>query len=254
VIEIQNLDKTFHKGTVDELKIIDGLSLTLDLGDFVTIIGSNGAGKSTLMNLVAGTYLPDSGSIKFEGVDVSRKSEHQRALHIGRVFQDPMKGSAKDLSIEENLALAMKRGQKRRFTKALKGEYTDFFKTQLAKLGLGLENRLSDPIGLLSGGQRQAITLLMASLIKPEILLLDEHTAALDPRTAQIVMDITDQIIKEHNLTAMMITHSMEQALKYGNRLVMLHKGQIVFDLKGEERASLTITSLLQKFTQVASL
>lgn len=253
MIKLENIHKTFYPGTVNENKSINGLNLTIEREDFVTIIGSNGAGKSTLMNLLAGSLTADSGKIEIDGIDVTYTSEHQRAKWIGRVFQDPMKGTASSLTIEENLALAMKRTLPRNLTKAVKASYLQQFKDELAKLNLGLENRLQDIIGLLSGGQRQSITLLMSSLVKPHIILLDEHTAALDPKTAKTVMELTRDIIKDHRLTAIMITHNMEQAIKYGNRIVMLHKGRVAFDLKGEERTKQTSSSLLARFSQVCA-
>lgn len=253
MIRLDNIYKTFHPGTVNENRSINGLSLEVETGDFVTVIGSNGAGKSTMLNILAGAIPVDSGRIEISGQDVTKMPEFKRARLIGRVFQDPMVGTAGALSIEENLSLAMKRTGGRGLGPAVKSHYEPVFKKELAQLDLGLENRLQDTIGLLSGGQRQSITLLMAALIKPHIILLDEHTAALDPKTADTVMRITDKIVKTHNLTALMITHNMEHALKYGNRLVMLHRGKVAFDVKGEERAKLTTQDLLDRFSKVSA-
>lgn len=252
MIEIRKVFKTFNRGTVDENPSIRGLSLEIKDGDFVTLIGSNGAGKSTLMNLLAGSIQADAGRIIIAGQDVSHMPEHKRARLIGRVFQDPKMGTASDLSVEENLCLAMKRTGSRQLKLAIRKSHHKKFKEKLSHLDLGLEERLYDSIGLLSGGQRQAITLLMASMIEPHILLLDEHTAALDPKTADRVMKLTDQIIKEHKLTAMMITHNMEQAVQYGNRLIMLHQGQVALDISGEEREQLKVNDLLEQFSKVA--
>lgn len=253
MIRLDNIYKTFHPGTVNENRSINGLSLEVASGDFVTVIGSNGAGKSTMLNILSGAIPVDSGRIEIADQDVTKMPEFKRARLIGRVFQDPMVGTAGALSIEENLSLAMKRTGSRGLGPAVKSQYEPIFKKELAQLDLGLENRLQDTIGLLSGGQRQSITLLMAALIKPHIILLDEHTAALDPKTADTVMRITDKIVKTHNLTALMITHNMEHALKYGNRLVMLHRGKVAFDVKGEERAKLTTQDLLDRFSKVSS-
>ncbi|MFK7826189.1 MAG: ABC transporter ATP-binding protein [Oligoflexales bacterium] len=252
MIEIQDVYKTFNPGTIDENPSIRGLSLNINDGDFVTVIGSNGAGKSTLMNLLSGSIRADTGKIIIAGQDVSLMPEHKRARFIGRVFQDPKVGTASDLSVEENLSLAMKRKDKRGLKFAIKKSYHELFKEKLSHLDLGLEERLDDSIGLLSGGQRQAITLLMAGIIEPHILLLDEHTAALDPKTADRVMKLTDQIIKEHKLTALMITHNMEQAVQYGNRLIMLHQGQVALDIAGQKRQDLLVEDLLEQFSKVA--
>ncbi|NRA44498.1 MAG: ABC transporter ATP-binding protein [Oligoflexales bacterium] len=252
MIEVKQAYKTFNRGTPDENPSIRGLSLKINDGDFVTVIGSNGAGKSTLMNLLSGSIQADSGSIHIAGQDVSTMPEYKRARFIGRVFQDPKVGSASDLSVAENLSLAMKRCGGRGLRLANRKAYHETFKEKLSHLDLGLEERLNDSIGLLSGGQRQAITLLMASMIEPHILLLDEHTAALDPKTADRVMRLTDQIIKEHKLTALMITHNMEQAVKYGNRLVMLHQGKVALDISGSERENLKEEDLLAQFSKLA--
>ena len=252
MIQIKQVYKTFNPGTADENPSIRGLSLQINDGDFVTVIGSNGAGKSTLMNLLSGSTQADAGSICIAGQEVSGMPEHKRARFIGRVFQDPKVGTAADLSVRENLSLAMKRRGKRGLGFAIRKSYQEQFKEKLSHLDLGLEERLNDSIGLLSGGQRQAITLLMASMIEPHILLLDEHTAALDPKTADRVMKLTDQIIREHKLTALMITHNMEQAIQYGNRLIMLHQGQVALDISGKERENLKVDDLLEQFSKVA--
>ena len=227
--------------------------MAIDEGDFITMIGSNGAGKSTLMQIIAGSTLPDHGVISIDGKNITQQTDYQRAKWIGRVFQDPMKGTAASLTVEENLALAMTRRQRRGLNRAVKTRYLERFRDHLAKLHLGLETRLSDPIGLLSGGQRQSITLLMAALVQPRIIILDEHTAALDPKTARTVMALTKELIESEGLTAVMITHNMEHAVTYGNRIIMLHKGQIAFDLRGNEREQETATSLFSRFTKVCA-
>jgi putative ABC transport system ATP-binding protein len=253
MIELRNLSKTFYPNTVNENKSIQNLNLSIDKEDFITVIGSNGAGKSTLMNLLAGSLFPDQGQIFIQGEEITHLSEHRRAPWMGRVFQDPLKGSIPGLTIEENLALAMGRTKKiRGFAKAIQASDHELFVSQLATLGLGLEKRLKDPIGLLSGGQRQAITLLMATLLPPAVLLLDEHTAALDPKTEAKVMELTDERIKTCRLTAMMITHNLDQAVSYGNRIIMLHKGQIAFDFSGAERTAIkSEEDLLELFHNV---
>ena len=252
MLEIQNVSKTFNAGTVNEKTALNGLNLKLNEGDFVTVIGGNGAGKSTMLNAVAGVWPVDEGKILIDGVDVTKLGEHQRAAYIGRVFQDPMMGTAANMQIEENLALAARRGKKRTLrwgvTKAEREEYHE----KLKSFGLGLEDRMTAKVGLLSGGQRQALTLLMASLQKPKLLLLDEHTAALDPATAAKVLELSDRIVRENQLTAMMITHNMKDAIKYGNRLIMMHEGHIIYDVAGEEKKNLQVSDLLAKF-QIAS-
>lgn len=253
MILLEHISKTFHPGTANENRCLNQLTLAVNRGDFVTVIGSNGAGKSTLLNILSGSLPVDEGRIEIAGQDVTRMPEHKRARFIGRVFQDPMAGTAADLSIEENLALAMKRGRGRGLSQAVQSDYLPLFRQELAQLGLGLGDRLSDRIGSLSGGQRQSITLLMAALTMPHIILLDEHTAALDPKTADTVMSITDKLVQTHGLTALMITHNMEHALRYGNRLVMLHKGQVAFDFGAEEKSSLTAQDLLNRFTELSS-
>ena len=252
MLEIKNASKTFNPGTINEKKALLDLSLTLKDGDFVTVIGGNGAGKSTLLNAVAGVWPVDSGSILLDGEDITALPEHRRAKYIGRVFQDPMMGTAPNMQMEENLALALRRGQKRGLrwgvTKAERQEYREKLKT----LGLGLEDRMTVKVGLLSGGQRQALTLLMASLRKPKLLLLDEHTAALDPATAAKVLELSDQIVAENGLTALMITHNMTDAIKHGNRLIMMDQGRIILDIEGENKKHLTKKDLMDKFAQVA--
>ena len=253
MLKITNLRKTFNPGTVNEKTAIDDLSLQLNDGDFVTVIGGNGAGKSTLLNAISGVWKPDSGTIEIDGVDVTCMPEYKRAQFLGRVFQDPMKGTAPDMEIAENLAIAARRGTKRRFrwgvTRKERSEYKELLKT----LELGLENRLSVKVGLLSGGQRQALTLLMATLNRPKLLLLDEHTAALDPKTAAKVLELTENIVQKHHLTTLMITHNMKDAIAYGNRLIMMHEGKISVDVSGEEKNSLTVEKLLMLFTKASS-
>lgn len=248
MLEIQNVSKTFNAGTVNQKTALNGLNLKLNEGDFVTVIGGNGAGKSTMLNAVAGVWPVDEGKIIIDGVDVTRLSEHQRAAYIGRVFQDPMTGTAATMQIEENLALAARRGKPRTLrigiTKAEREQYRELLKT----LDLGLENRLTARVGLLSGGQRQALTLLMATLRKPDLLLLDEHTAALDPKTADKVLQITEEIVARDNLTTLMVTHNMKNAIQYGNRLIMMDAGHVVVDIRGEEKKNLTVRDLLEKF------
>ena len=252
MLEIKNVYKTFNAGTVNEKVALKGLDLTLEDGDFVTIIGGNGAGKSTMLNAVAGVWPVDEGKILIDGVDVTRLSEHQRAAYIGRVFQDPMTGTAATMQIEENLALAARRGKRRTLrigiTKAEREQYRELLKT----LDLGLEDRLTARVGLLSGGQRQALTLLMATMNKPKLLLLDEHTAALDPKTALKVLTLSARIVEENHLTTMMITHNMKDAIKYGNRLIMMWEGKIILDIQGEEKKKLTVKDLLDKFEEAS--
>ena len=248
MLDIVNVEKTFNPGTINEKKALNGINLHLDEGDFVTVIGGNGAGKSTMLNMVAGVYPVDCGSIVVDGVDVTRLPEYKRAKYLGRVFQDPMTGTAADMQIEENLALAARRGKKRTLRAGITAKERAEYKELLKILDLGLENRLTAKVGLLSGGQRQALTLLMATLKKPKLLLLDEHTAALDPKAAKKVLDITEEIVRKDNLATIMITHNMADAIRVGNRLIMMHEGQIVVDVKGEEKKNLTIEQLLQLF------
>jgi putative tryptophan/tyrosine transport system ATP-binding protein len=248
VLSINNLHQTFEQGTVNENRVLRGIDLELETGDFVTIIGSNGAGKSTLLNSIAGTIPVQEGQIILNGTDISKFPVTKRAKKISRVFQDPKMGTAVRLTVEENLALAMKRGQHRGFRNGVKKHDRQFFKNQLAQLNLNLENRLETEIGLLSGGQRQAITLLMATLKRPDLILLDEHTAALDPKTSITVMELTQKLISEQNLTAFMVTHNMEDAIHYGNRLIMLHQGRVALNLAGKEKKNLTVTKLMELF------
>lgn len=249
MLEIRNVKKVFNEGTVNEKVALNGLNLVLNDGDFVTVIGGNGAGKSTMLNAVAGVWKPDEGSIVIDGIDVTNMPEHKRAKFLGRVFQDPMMGTAPDMGIEENMALAHRRGKSRGLKWGISKAEREMYKEELRVLDLGLEDRLTSKVGLLSGGQRQALTLLMATLQKPKVLLLDEHTAALDPKTAAKVLDLSDKIINEHHLTTMMVTHNMNDAIKHGNRLIMMHEGRIVYDVSGEEKKNLTIDELLEKFT-----
>ena len=248
MLELKNLYKTFNAGTVNEKRAIDGLDLTLEDGDFVTIIGGNGAGKSTTLNLIAGVFPADQGNIILDGVDITRLPEHKRAKYLGRVFQDPMMGTAATMGIEENLALANRRGQRRTLRPGITAQEREKFRKQLAALGLGLEDKLNIPVGSLSGGQRQALALLMATLKKPRLLLLDEHTAALDPKTADKVLQITEEIVARDKLTTLMVTHNMKHAIQYGNRLVMMDAGKVVVDIRGEEKKNLTVRDLLEKF------
>ena len=252
MLEIKNVYKTFNPGTINEKRALNGLNLTLNDGDFVTVIGGNGAGKSTMLNMVAGVYPVDRGSIVIDGTDVTRLPEHKRAKYLGRVFQDPMMGTAADMWIEENMALASRRGQARGLKWAISKAEREQFKEMLSELDLGLENRLSAKVGLLSGGQRQALTLLMAVMKKPKLLLLDEHTAALDPKTAAKVLSLSDKFIEEGHLTAMMVTHNMKDAIAHGNRLIMMNNGQIILDVSGEEKKKLTVEYLLEAFTKLS--
>ncbi|WP_284337641.1 ABC transporter ATP-binding protein [Comamonas sp. NoAH] len=251
MLSAKNLELTFNPGTPIETRALRGLSLDIPDGQFVTVIGSNGAGKSTFLNAISGDQSVDKGSIHIAGEDMTRRPVWDRAHRVARVFQDPMAGTCEDLSIEENMALAHCRGSSRGLSRAVKNEHRALYRERLATLGLGLENRLTDRIGLLSGGQRQAVSLLMAALQPSRILLLDEHTAALDPRTADFVLQLTDRIVRESKLTTMMVTHSMRQALDVGERTVMLHQGQVVLDVSGEERANMDVTDLLHMFEKV---
>lgn len=253
MIKIQNVSKTFNKGSINEKTALSHINLHIKPQDFITIIGGNGAGKSTMLNMIAGVYPIDAGTIEVNGVNVSLWAEHMRAKFIGRVFQDPMRGTSAGMQIEENLALAFRRGKKRGLAWGVKKSEREFYKTSLAGLGLGLENRLTDKVGLLSGGQRQALTLLMSTLVKPKVLLLDEHTAALDPATAKKVLHITTEMVKEQKLTALMVTHNMKDAIAIGNRLIMMHQGRIIYDVEGEEKKKLTVADLLGKFSEASS-
>ena len=252
MLEIRNISKTFNKGTINEKKALDRVNLNLYPGDFVTIIGGNGAGKSTTLNAIAGAWYVDEGQIIVDGTDITRLPEHKRAAYLGRVFQDPMTGTASTMSIEENMAIAARRGARRGLRWGISKKEREDYKRQLKELNLGLEDRLSSKVGLLSGGQRQAITLLMAAARKPKLLLLDEHTAALDPKTAAKVLEISDKIIAEHGLTAMMVTHNMKDAIAHGNRLIMMHEGKIIYDVSGEEKKRLHVSDLLAKFEEAS--
>ena len=252
MLELKNIYKTFNAGTVNEKQALKGIDLTLEDGDFVTVIGGNGAGKSTMLNAIAGVWPVDEGQIIIDGKDVTKLPEHKRAAFLGRVFQDPMNGTAATMGIEENLALALRRGQSRTLRAGIKASEREVYKRLLSTLGLGLEDRLTSKVGLLSGGQRQALTLLMATLKKPKLLLLDEHTAALDPKTAAKVLEISDKIIAENQLTAMMVTHNMKDAIVHGNRLIMMHEGKVIYDVAGEEKKNLQVKDLLAKFEEVS--
>ena len=253
MLNIQSISKTFNPGTVNAKQALSGLSLHLDHGDFVTIIGSNGAGKSTLFNAIAGSFYVDDGFIELDGEDITYMPEHKRSLMVGRLFQDPLKGTAPGMTIEENLALAYLRTAKGKspFSRISKKD-KDAFRERLSLLNMGLEDRMTQPVGLLSGGQRQALTLLMATLTNPRVLLLDEHTAALDPKTASKVLELTEQIVAERQLTTLMVTHNMNDAIRLGNRLIMMHEGRIIYDVAGEEKKNLTVPDLLQKFEEVS--
>ena len=252
MLEIKEIHKTFNAGTVNEKRALQGVSLTLEDGDFCTVIGGNGAGKSTMLNAVAGTWLVDKGTISIGGADVTRLPEHTRAAYIGRVFQDPMLGTAPTMQIVENLALAARRGQRRGLRWGITAAEKERYHQMLKNLDLGLEDRLTSKVGLLSGGQRQALTLLMASLKKPKLLLLDEHTAALDPRTAAKVLALSDKIVAENQLATLMVTHNMRDAIAHGNRLIMMYDGKIVIDVSGEDKKKLTVHQLLELFNQVS--
>lgn len=252
MLEIKNVYKTFNPGTVNQKVALNDLNLTLEDGDFVTVIGGNGAGKSTMLNAVAGVWPVDMGKIIIDGKDITRLPEHKRAAYIGRVFQDPMMGTAANMQIEENLALAARRGKKRTLRWGVTKAEREVYHEKLKSFGLGLEDRMTAKVGLLSGGQRQALTLLMAALQKPKLLLLDEHTAALDPATAAKVLELSDRIVHENQLTAMMITHNMKDAIVHGNRLIMMNEGRIILDIAGEEKKKLTKQDLLEKFAEVA--
>lgn len=248
----KNVHKTFFPGSVNEKKALQGVNLTLNDGDFVTVIGSNGAGKSTFLNAIAGVFPIDQGSIEIDGIDITDMPEHERARYIGRVFQDPMKGTAGNMMIEENLAMASRRGQRQGLAWSSKPEMTAKFREMLKELDLGLENRMTAHVGLLSGGQRQAVTLLMATLVRPHLLLLDEHTAALDPKTAEKVLALTVKLVETNKLTTLMITHNMRDALRFGNRLIMMHQGRVVVDVAGDEKKHLTVPDLLALFEKGA--
>ncbi|NLO09747.1 MAG: ABC transporter ATP-binding protein [Clostridiales bacterium] len=252
MLRFNGIYKTFNQNTVNEKRAINDLSLHLRRGDFVTVIGGNGAGKSTLLNLIAGVYSPDSGRILLDGDDITNLPEYRRAKDLGRVFQDPMMGTAANMEIQENLALAYRRGKRRGLRWGITNKEKQIYMEKLNNLGLGLETRMSTKVGLLSGGQRQALTLLMATLQEPKLLLLDEHTAALDPSTAERVLELTQDIVSANNLTTLMVTHNMKQAIQYGNRLIMMYEGNIIFDVSGEEKSNLKVTDLLKKFETVS--
>lgn len=248
MLDLNDVSVTFHAGTVNERKALDHVSLHLDRGEFVCVLGTNGAGKSTLLNAVSGTLSADGGTITLDGMDLTRQPEHKRARYIGRLFQDPMKGTAPDMSIVENLGLAYSRGKRMTLSRAIQKKDRQLFHDRLSQLGLGLEDRMNQPVGLLSGGQRQALTLLMATIVTPKLLLLDEHTAALDPNTAAQVMKLTDQIIHENQITTLMITHNLRQALEYGTKTLIMNEGKIVRVLEGEEKKQTSVEELLQMY------
>lgn len=250
-IAINGAFKAFNRGSVNEVKALNGIDLSIEAGDFITIIGSNGAGKSTFLNALAGSFFLDSGTIIMGDDNVTSWPEHKRAAKIGRVFQDPLLGTCAGATIEQNMALAMKRGKSRGLGLGVKARNRAHFQENLAQLGLGLENRLRTATGLLSGGQRQALTMLMATMVRPELLLLDEHTAALDPKTAQMILELTQEMVEQQSLTALMVTHNMSQAITLGNRLVMFHRGRVVLDIAGEEKQSLRVEDLLQRFSEL---
>ena len=252
MLEISHVTKVFNVGTVNEKVALNDFSLTLENGDFVTVIGGNGAGKSTMMNAIAGVWPVDAGTIKIDGTDITKLPEHKRAAFLGRVFQDPMTGTAATMGIEENLALAARRGNRRTLRAGIKASEREEYRELLKILGLGLEDRLTSKVGLLSGGQRQALTLLMATMKKPKLLLLDEHTAALDPKTAAKVLETTDLIVKRDHLTTLMITHTMRDAIAHGNRLIMLKDGKVILDIREEEKKKLTVEDLLHKFEEAS--
>lgn len=252
MLEIKDIYKTFNAGTQNEKRALNGVTLTLHDGDFVTVIGGNGAGKSTTLNAIAGVWPVDSGTISINGQDITKLSEHKRAKYLGRVFQDPMTGTAATMSILENMAVAARRGKTRGLGWGVTQAEKEHYREMLKKIDLGLEDRLTSKVGLLSGGQRQALTLLMATIQKPELLLLDEHTAALDPKTAKKVLTLTQEIVEENKLTALMITHNMKDAIQYGNRLIMMSDGKVIYDVAGEEKKNLQISDLLKKFEQAS--
>ncbi len=252
MLDLKNIRKTFNPKTVNEKVALNGVELHLDDGDFVTIIGGNGAGKSTMLNAIAGVWPVDSGSIVIDGTDITNMPEHKRAAFLGRVFQDPMTGTAATMQIEENLALALRRGQKRTLRVGITREERAEYRDKLAALGLGLEDRMTSKVGLLSGGQRQALTLLMATLRKPKLLMLDEHTAALDPHTAAKVLALSEQIVTENKIMTLMVTHNMRDAIRYGNRLIMMNEGRVILDIAGEEKKNLTIEMLMEAFAKAS--
>lgn len=252
MLELKNVKKTFNRGTINEKKALTGVNLKLVPGDFVTVIGGNGAGKSTMLNMIAGVYPIDSGAIIIDGKNVTRQAEHKRAAYLGRVFQDPMMGTAADMEIQENLAMAYRRGKRRGLGWGVGRSEKEFYHEALKMLDLGLENRMTSKVGLLSGGQRQALTLLMATIQQPKVLLLDEHTAALDPKTAAKVLQLTEELVEKNHLTTMMITHNMKDAIRLGNRLVMMNEGRIIYDVSGETKKGLHVSDLLAKFEEAS--
>lgn len=253
MLELKNIFKTFNEGTINEKKVFEGLNLTLNDGDFVTIIGGNGAGKSTMLNVISGAIIPDEGSVLIDGVDVTNLPEYKRAAYIGRVFQDPRMGTAPDMWVEENMSIAQSRGKKRGINWAIGKKDREQYRELLKMLDLGLEDRLTSKVGLLSGGQRQAITLLMATMQNPKLLLLDEHTAALDPQTAAKVLDITDELVNREKITTLMITHNMKDAIRLGNRLIMMYNGKIIYDISGEEKQKLEVSDLMALFAKASN-
>ena len=254
MLEITGLRKVFNRGTVNEKVALNGLNITVNDGDFVTVIGGNGAGKSTMLNAICGVFPVDEGKIVLDGNDITALPEYKRAKFLGRVFQDPMMGTSPNMEIQENLALAFRRGKSRLLRPGITKAEKELYREHLKRLGLGLEDRMTSKVGLLSGGQRQSLTLLMATLNRPDLLLLDEHTAALDPKTAAKVLALTEEITSEEKLTTIMITHNMKDAIHYGNRLVMMHEGRVVYDVSGEEKSALTVEDLLKKFEQTAGM
>lgn len=253
MLELKNIFKTFNPGTINEKKVFEDLNLTLNDGDFVTIIGGNGAGKSTMLNVISGAIIPDEGSVVIDGVDITTLPEYKRAEYIGRVFQDPRMGTAPDMWVEENMSVAQSRGKKRGISWAINKKDREHFRELLKMLDLGLEDRLTSKVGLLSGGQRQAITLLMATMQNPKLLLLDEHTAALDPQTAAKVLQITDELVKREKITTLMVTHNMKDAIRLGNRLIMMYNGKIIYDISGEEKQKLEVSDLLELFSKASN-
>ncbi|BAK47932.1 hypothetical protein CXIVA_19650 [Clostridium sp. SY8519] len=252
MLKIEHVCKTFNKGTINEKAALKDLNLELEKGDFVTVIGGNGAGKSTMLNMIAGVYPVDEGRILIDGTDITGQPDYRRAAYLGRVFQDPMMGTAADMELQENLAMAYRRGHRRGLRWGISAKEKKIYREHLASLGLGLEDRMTTKVGLLSGGQRQAVTLLMATLQQPKVLLLDEHTAALDPKTASKVLGLTESIIGENNLTSLMVTHNMRDAIRLGNRLIMMNEGHIIYDVKGEEKKGLQVSELLKKFEEAS--
>ncbi|MCI1654676.1 MAG: ABC transporter ATP-binding protein [Lachnospiraceae bacterium] len=252
MLKIEHVCKTFNKGTINEKAALKDLNLELEKGDFVTVIGGNGAGKSTMLNMIAGVYPVDEGRILIDGTDITGQPDYRRAAYLGRVFQDPMMGTAADMELQENLAMAYRRGHRRGLRWGISAKEKKIYREHLASLGLGLEDRMTTKVGLLSGGQRQAVTLLMATLQQPKVLLLDEHTAALDPKTASKVLGLTESIIGENNLTSLMVTHNMRDAIRLGNRLIMMNEGHIIYDVKGEEKKGLQVSDLLKKFEEAS--